>query len=77
MNRKKVQNAGKVFGEYCKRFGATFGTVGCILSVNEDLSVNENNIVNKGGILLLIISLLIYLYGAWRTQNFMIELKEE
>lgn len=71
MNRKKVQNAGKVFGEYCKRIGATFGTVGCILSVNED------NIVNKGGILLLIISLLIYLYGAWRTQNFMIELKEE
>lgn len=71
MNRKKVQNAGKVFGEYCKRFGALFVVISAAMVPNED------NIVNKGGLIALVIALILYMYGAWRTQNFMIDLKQE
>lgn len=71
MNRKKVQNAGKVFGEYCKRIGAFF------VVISAAMVPNENNHVNKGALIALIIALSLYMYGAWRTQNFMIDLEQE
>lgn len=68
MNKKKVQRAGKVFGSFCKVFGAVF----CIISA--PMVPSEDIVVNKGGLIILIIALLLYLYGAWRTQNFIIDL---
>lgn len=71
MNRKKVQNAGRVFGEYCKRIGTLF------VVISAPMVPNEDNLVNKGGLIALIIALILYMYGAWRTQNFMIDLEQE
>lgn len=71
MNRNKVRHAGKVFGDYCKRIGAL-----CVV-ISAPMVPNEDDLVNKGGLVALIIALLLYIYGAWRTQNFMIDLEQE
>jgi hypothetical protein len=71
MNRKKIREAGKKFGNFCKVLGAVCSIISAPMVPNEDF------IINKGGLVILIIALLLYMYGAWRTQNFMIELKQE
>lgn len=68
MDRKRVQEAGKFFGVICKHLGALCTIVGCALAPNED------TIVTKGGLIVLCISLPAYLYGAWRTGSWMIDI---
>lgn len=69
MNRKKVQSAGKKFGRICKILGSVLCIISCIMVPNED------KIVNKGGCILLAVSLIIYGYGAWRTKSIIIEME--
>jgi hypothetical protein len=61
MQRKDIQKAGFAFGKVCLYLGALVGCI-CIASIP-----NENTIINTEFILPSIISILVFLYGLWRT----------
>lgn len=71
MKRNDVKKAGKLFGEICKIVGVIFCLIGCALTPREDI------VIDKTGVIIVALSLVLYKYGCWRTGSYIVNIDLE